>query len=381
MKKIVFVGFLVFLVGCGMSESEKQQLASSTCNVISNAAGDDGATRLKELNSARGQLGEPLYSGSDDQIRDSVKFGICEILVLNDPAYSVMMTQNRKMVATEKKRINGVAAVTCSVMGETRNMDSAVRIREINAARVEIGEEPFLDGDRAIKEAFKYGLCEELVRNEMSYFESLSEMKRLERESFAAEQKALAAKTKQKQELLAAQKKREREQAERVAKEKEELERMPRQKWRQAIASDLKGVSLEFVKASYDGDYKFVVEFTCQPNRLDQYSAYNVVVFKNNLGTLRDRHSPCKNFYSEPRSGAMELGLYRRSDADLKKALSAASNPTELIEEIYVLLEYVSPSYDLDLSGDRWRKLDSRSYPPLEKSTRFKNPIRIDVTM
>ena len=60
----------------------------------------------------------------------------------------------------EKKNI---AAVTCSIMGETRNMDGAVRVREMNDAREKIGGEPFLKGDDAIKEALELGLCQELV--------------------------------------------------------------------------------------------------------------------------------------------------------------------------------------------------------------------------
>ena len=62
-----------------------------------------------------------------------------------------------------------VAAVTCSVMGETRNMDSAIRVREINTAREKIGEAPYLDGDEGIKQSFEFGLCEELVLNDPEY--------------------------------------------------------------------------------------------------------------------------------------------------------------------------------------------------------------------
>ena len=65
-----------------------------------------------------------------------------------------------------------VAAVTCAVMSETRNMDAAIRVREINAAREKIGGEPFLRGDDAIKEAFEYGLCEDLVLDVAIYDES-----------------------------------------------------------------------------------------------------------------------------------------------------------------------------------------------------------------
>ena len=84
-----------------------------------------------------------------------------------------------------------VAAVTCSIMGETRNMDAAVRVEKMNDAREKIGGEPFLSGDDAIKEALEFGLCQELVLNE-TYDESLQSLKAAKREieRIAAEKRA-----------------------------------------------------------------------------------------------------------------------------------------------------------------------------------------------
>ena len=84
-----------------------------------------------------------------------------------------------------------IAAVTCSIMGETRNMDAAVRVREMNDAREKIGGEIFLGGDDAIQEAFEWGLCQELVLNE-SYNETLQLLKdaKRERERIAEEELA-----------------------------------------------------------------------------------------------------------------------------------------------------------------------------------------------
>ena len=84
----------------------------------------------------------------------------------------------------EKEKI---AAVTCSIMSETRNMDAAVRVEKMNEAREKIGGEPFLRGDDAIKDAFGWGLCQELVLNEI-YDESLQSLKdaKRERERIAA---------------------------------------------------------------------------------------------------------------------------------------------------------------------------------------------------
>jgi len=120
----------------------------------------------------------------------------------------------------EDKR--NVAAVTCSIMGETRNMDAAVRVEKINDARQKIGGEPFLRGDDAIKESFEYGLCQELVLNEwnegnfsMSYDEKLQsrkdaerEIARIDREAQAEEQRVAAHKQRVIEERKAALKRR-----------------------------------------------------------------------------------------------------------------------------------------------------------------------------
>ena len=63
-----------------------------------------------------------------------------------------------------QEQIDNIATITCNIMGESRNMDSALRIREINSAREKIGAEPFLQGDAAIVESIEWGLCEELVK-------------------------------------------------------------------------------------------------------------------------------------------------------------------------------------------------------------------------
>ena len=84
-----------------------------------------------------------------------------------------------------------IAAVTCSIMSETRIMDAAIRVREMNDAREKIGGEPFLRGDDAIQEAFEYRLCQELVLNK-NYDETLQSLKdaKQEREWIAREKQA-----------------------------------------------------------------------------------------------------------------------------------------------------------------------------------------------
>jgi len=104
-----------------------------------------------------------------------------------------------------------IAAVTCSIMSETRVMDSAVRVREMNDAREKIGGEAFLGGDSKITESFEYGVCQELVLNE-NYNETLQPLKdaKRERERIAAEklaeEKRIAAEKRSQEKRIAAEK-------------------------------------------------------------------------------------------------------------------------------------------------------------------------------
>ena len=63
------------------------------------------------------------------------------------------------------KEIDDTATITCNIMSESRNMDSAMRIREINQTREKLGLAPFLGSDEDIKAAMRVGLCKDLVKN------------------------------------------------------------------------------------------------------------------------------------------------------------------------------------------------------------------------
>lgn len=64
-----------------------------------------------------------------------------------------------------------IAAVTCAVMAESRNMDSAFRVEKVNNARYDIGAEPYLLGDDLIKDSIALGTCELLVKNSSNWAE------------------------------------------------------------------------------------------------------------------------------------------------------------------------------------------------------------------
>ena len=135
-----------------------------------------------------------------------------------------------------------LAAVTCAVMGETRNMDAAIRVREVNTAREKLGEAPYLDGDDGIKDAFEFGLCEELVLNDPDYNAQLVELI-LAKTAAIVEREAQEAKEREE---------RAKELAEREAREaKEREEREAREAEEERLKSERKEKLIKEIMISF----------------------------------------------------------------------------------------------------------------------------------
>ena len=138
----------------------------------------------------------------------------------------------------ELKQRSDLATVTCNFMAESRNMDAAMRIKEINSVRERLGEDFYLGTDAGIKESLEYGLCRELVLNDPDYNSKLletitvvkeaEEIARIASEKLAEEKARLAKEKKAEEERIAKLKKAEEE---RIAKlKKAEEERMKKDK-------------------------------------------------------------------------------------------------------------------------------------------------------
>ena len=138
----------------------------------------------------------------------------------------------------ELKQRSDLATVTCNFMAESRNMDAAMRIKEINSVRERLGEDFYLGTDAGIKESLEYGLCRELVLNDPDYNSKLletitvvkeaEEIARIASEKLAEEIARLAKEKKAEEERIARVKKAEEE---RIAKlKKAEEERMKKDK-------------------------------------------------------------------------------------------------------------------------------------------------------
>tara|TARA_B100000886_G_C20422024_1_gene492070 strand:+ start:2495 stop:3376 length:882 start_codon:yes stop_codon:yes gene_type:complete len=140
--------------------------------------------------------------------------------------------------AAELKQRSDLATVTCNFMAESRNMDAAMRIKEINSVRERLGEDFYLGTDAGIKESFEYGLCRELVLNDPDYNSKLletitvvkeaEEIARIASEKLAEEKARMAKEKKAEEERIARLKKAEEERIARVKKTEEE--RMKKEK-------------------------------------------------------------------------------------------------------------------------------------------------------
>ena len=71
------------------------------------------------------------------------------------------------------KDINEIAIITCNVLSETRELNSALAIKELNEAREKIGQERFLGSSDTIKKSFDYDLCPSLVKNNDNEYKEL----------------------------------------------------------------------------------------------------------------------------------------------------------------------------------------------------------------
>ena len=93
---------VAILSSCGVSQQDKEEIATITCNVIKSTRNMDAALRIKEINLAREQMGEERFLGTDDEIREAIELSLCELLVINDSSYKTV--RNTKLAAIEEAK-------------------------------------------------------------------------------------------------------------------------------------------------------------------------------------------------------------------------------------------------------------------------------------
>lgn len=110
MKKLILIALSLSITSCGPSTEELEALAKKnsdiatvTCNIISESPTYDAAMRIKEVNLGREKIGKDLFLGKDKEIAESFVYGLCIELVVNDPEYSNKL--NEKILIAEQLRL------------------------------------------------------------------------------------------------------------------------------------------------------------------------------------------------------------------------------------------------------------------------------------
>lgn len=197
LKSIVFIFvFLFTLTACGESEAEKKNridnITKTTCAILKETTENQGAFRVKELNSARQDIGiEPFVNG-DEMIQNSIQLGLCESLVRNAPDFKVKYDSKLEVrLAKEKEKLlsqtcdrlninyspklisneNEQSIYTQIFMGTNFNDEV---IKSINNQKLDIINEfrknlnlPLFNGNaNDINKLQFLGLCEEVLLND-----------------------------------------------------------------------------------------------------------------------------------------------------------------------------------------------------------------------
>lgn len=289
-----------------------------------------------------------------------------------------------------QKEKEEIAIITCNIMGESRNMDASIRLKEINAAREEIGEAKYLSTDKAIKESFQYGLCKELVLNDPKYQEKLEEQVQIENDRLLEETKMqiakleaerIAFKKKLAEEQIAREKKDAEDRAKKEAEEraKKEAERIPKQQWRAVLDSAVETPRINNVlaKVGKGRNMTFItINVSCQKGIRTKIFAK----FKDFLKGI--------NFESYSSIGSC-FGFDYSHDVEIvdkeiinKLDLMETSHSNQYYE-FKVLNSYLIKDVDIEIWGTynpEDKSLDPRNFPPLTDDSDLNEPIKRKAT-
>lgn len=155
MKKLILISLAFILISCGPSQRDKD-IAQLTCNIMGESRNMDRALRIKEINAAREKLGEAMFLGSDEEIKESFEYGLCSELVLNENYDSSL--QRLKRLAEEGRFAAKVARQAKLAEEEARLAEEASRLKREEKARLMRQERNLTEDQKRLKRQFE-GVC------------------------------------------------------------------------------------------------------------------------------------------------------------------------------------------------------------------------------
>ena len=91
MKTLITLITTALIAGCGPSSEQQKNIADRTCAIMAETSFLAGYERMREINNARLELGREPFVGTDQQIQRAMTLGICDMLVLDDPAFNEVL--------------------------------------------------------------------------------------------------------------------------------------------------------------------------------------------------------------------------------------------------------------------------------------------------
>ena len=270
------------------------------------------------------------------------------------------------------------AIITCNVMGESRNMDASIRIKEINLAREKINEEPYLYGDDKIKESFKYDICTNLVLNDPEYENILFELKEKERAIEKKKREAARLKKQKEEEAARLKKQKEEEAAELKKQQLEEAKKLPRKELRKVMLEHVKVPEIARATAQVGKGYSkyttISVYATCQKGVKTKMR----VRFKSILPEFESNNwtGYCSGSFYE-----FYTMLNREKEEDRKIMDQIDLLPTTGTSKSYEYKDlnmFLILDVDVEIYGayrPDIKAIDPRNFPPLEESEDLNEPI------
>ena len=82
---------LILITACGLSVQEKEEIAIVTCNIMGESLNTNASMRIKEINEAREKIKGKRFLEGDAKIKESLEYGLCEELVMNDADYEIKL--------------------------------------------------------------------------------------------------------------------------------------------------------------------------------------------------------------------------------------------------------------------------------------------------
>jgi 23S rRNA pseudoU1915 N3-methylase RlmH len=148
---------LLGLVACGPTEKEIQDTIKVTCNIVSVSETIATPFRIKAVNEAREKIkGEP-FLGSEADIFDASRFGLCEQLVVDDPQFSLLLEEKRKIekeVLAEQKRIEEEKKVEAAKIAAEKKAEEQRIAAEKKAEEQRVAAEKKAEEERLVRESF-----------------------------------------------------------------------------------------------------------------------------------------------------------------------------------------------------------------------------------